>query len=571
MGDKLPGPQLVEAARKGTLNLDDLVGNPTLKPIHVSAILGTIIGQVQGHFSEALTSASSRMDAVVQRTGYRGFVPDTSIRSVTSPGSPDQTASEILYSLVITHHGGITLAPEKIEQIVNDYVSSKLSDEHMAAILGAVMVRGMRPGEIVSYTKAIWQSGKTLDFSDLRAKGYTMVDKHSTGGLADSVSLVLAPLVAAACPMLRIPMMSGRGLGHTGGTLDKLETIPGYRVQLTEDQIKRQLADIGVAIFAQTPELAPADGKIYALRDAVNCVAETGLIVGSILGKKLAEGTDVLVMDTKTGSGAFLVEYAVAKQFAQTMCDVGTANGLRTSAFITNMDQPLGHCAGNKLEVIEAIEFLTGHWKRFGTDPKPRFMQIVYRLAQEMITLADPTSTETTTLQDMIGDGRGPGRIGRAYEKFLAMVEAQGGDRKYVERISIEITNGSLSNYARIGGDGAMERIKRLIAPEGNLVGYYVYPKENGYLQGMRLTDIGEAIRALGAGRYAPTDTVNPDVGAIFTANIGDEVRQGTPLALVLHDGKTGSPEAFDGYFTIDKEPVEPPKLIRERVMAKAA
>jgi len=557
MADKLPGPQLVEAARKGTLNLDDLVDNPTVAPIHVAAILGTDMAK------RGLSGADTEFAAALAaRTGYTGFVPGQDY----DPVSSNWFISEVLSA---KSHGD-ALSPEQIKNIVGYYVTSAISDEHMAAFLGAVMVKGMKLEEIVPYTQAMADSGKRLDFSELRERGITLVDKHSTGGIADGVSLVLAPLVAATDPRLAVPMMSGRGLGHTGGTLDKLEAIPGFRTQLTEAEIQQQLRDIGLTIFAPTPDLAPADGRIYRLRDAVNCIAEDGLVVGSILSKKLAEGTQVLVMDTKTGSGAFFADYAVARNFAQTMCDVGTGSGLRTAAFITDMNEPLGRYAGNKLEVIEAVELLQWYrYSRYGIRQDSRFMEVVYRLAQEMITLADPTSTAATRLPEMMGYYTNGGEDTQAYKKFADMVEAQGGKRSYLELLLGRMRREGISDsLLLLAHEGNLDAIKRILAPEGNLEMYVVRAQRDGYLASMQLTQIGEAIRALGAGRYKPTDTVNPDVGAIFLPHLSSRVKKGDTLAFVLHDGKTGSPEAFDGYFTIADAPPKVERVIKERVAA---
>lgn len=571
----MTGPALVEATRTLRGSPESLVEKikeshraGMLEDVHISAILGTALEVLHDGMSVVGNSIKYMRfrQEVLGATGYQGFSFEAPSSDSSSPSSSSLDPTSVLLALKV--NSSFDLDPKslndrdmvlatRLRDIVRDYLdpASPVSDTHMAALLAVIMMKGMNRKETVALTEAMWKSGETLDFSSLKQEGYIGVDKHSTGGIGDGVSLVLAPLVAAAHPKVYVPMMSGRGLGHTGGTLDKLESIPGFRVNLSPEEIVTLMKQTRAGIFAQAPTLAPADGKLYALRDATNCVANDGLIVGSILSKKLAEGTDVLMMDTKTGAGAFLSEYETAKRFAQTMCDVGAANGLRTNAFITDMNQPLGRYAGNKLEVIEALEHLLGHRQN------SRFMQVTYCLAQEMLYLADPTFSSAALPSVILED--------HAFEKFAEMVQAQGGTEDYVSRLRAEIvTGGSLYDQLWERSLSWQETfLKRILKPEGGLKVYPVVAEKAGFIGGMRLTEMGEAIRALGAGRYKPTDTVNPDVGVIYFVELGDRVGRGQTLALVLHDGKNGEPESFGEYFTLETEVVAPPKLIKEMIV----
>lgn len=531
------GPQLIEELRRGTFNLDDLVGNTALEGFHIAALLGTAaVTMNNGDYA-------SFREGVVTRTNYTGFLSHAN-HSSTRVGR-----------LIAQKKEGNIWERQDIIDLVNDYVAQTVSDEQMAAVLATIMAKGMQTNEIVALTEAMWKSGHTLDFSELKERGMIGVDKHSTGGLADGVSLVLAPLVAAVEPTIYVPMMSGRGLGHTGGTLDKLESIPGMRVTLSEEEIQEAMRRTRVAIFAQTPAIAPADGLLYRLRDATNCVANIGLIVGSILSKKLGEGTDVLVMDTKTGNGAFLSDLDHARRFARLMCDVGTKNGLRVHGFITDMNQPLGNYVGNRLEVIETVEYLNG------LGPSSRFMNVVYTLAQRMISLANNGQRDVSEveLKRAIRDGS-------AYTKFVEMVQYQGGDVAYIQRIADAVKrDGCLVDAVE---NGVMSRVTQLLSPDRPIEYYVINAKQEGRVTGMDVTALGEAVRGLGAGRYKPTDIVNPHVGMILTARLGRVVHIGDPLAVVVHDGSTGDPDDFRRYFTVADDPsYRPPPLIKETVM----
>lgn len=532
------GPELIEEMRKnGTINLDDLAGNSNVSDVHVAAMLGT-----------AVVIMRSPSDAISLLTDIVSRRPDYDHLRLPGEGIMD---GYILGSLMAKRSGRAW--PEaQINKIVSDFVSGELTDTHIAALLAAIMVKGLSTDETVALTKAMTNTGDRLSFPSLDAKGLVAVDKHSTGGIGDGTSLVLAPLVAAACPEAYLPMMSGRGLGHTGGTLDKLESIPGFRVRLSQPELEAILAETHVAIFGQTDSIAPADGKIYALRDATNCVANDGLIVASILSKKIAEGTKVLVMDAKYGAGAFLAKEAVCRNFAQLICDVGKAAGLTMAAVMTNMDEPLGSYAGNKLEVVYAVEALNGF--HHGS----RFMAVAYYLTHALLGLAG--KEETVAAGDAIGRGG-------AYARFRAMVTAQGGNASYLD--SFEPAQNGGFTLRDLAQQRRTDAILRRLKPEWQLHPCYIVADKPGYVYAMELTKIGETIRALGAGRYKKEETVNPDVGVIFTAGLGDYVHQGEVLALVLHDEHKGHPDEIEKYITISSEQPKINQLVKERIEAR--
>lgn len=546
------GGPLVEAVRAGNWSMNDIIGNPHLADIHVAAILGTLFAR------EKNDSYYLHSGQILSATTYNKFC----LGFVNTPQGKN------LQNMLDAKKEDQEIAANDLKDFVAEYVAGTVDDTMMATMIATIMVSKMTTNEIVALTQATHQSGDTLDFSEMREQGYVMVDKHSTGGIGDLVSLVLAPVVVASHPNAVVPMMSGRGLGHTGGTLDKLEAIPGYRVDLEEREIQQIMRTHRVAIFGQTPRLAPLDKKMYDLRNLINCIASNALIVPSILGKKLAEGIDGLVMDTKTGSGAFLSEYAWAKEFAQLMCDVGQGSGLQTTAFITDMNQPLGLYAGNKLEIHAAVEALV----RQGSD---RLMQVVYRLAKEMGKMVDhPSSESHKGIASRKSHSKLQGDADDPYLMFRNMVKAQGGDPAYIDAIAENITKrerrGTLFDLARQYAANPNEIRKELLyrlQPEGKLYFTPVAAERDGYLAAMDVTAMGESIRALGAGKYASTDVINPDVGVIYLKELGDRVTAGQHLALILHDGKKGKPEEFGSHYTISDEKPVVPNLIKERVV----
>jgi pyrimidine-nucleoside phosphorylase len=381
--------------------------------------------------------------------------------------------------------------------LMNAYAANHIPDYQMAALAMAIFIRGLDREETSALTEAMLRSGATLDLSSMRKP---RVDKHSTGGVGDKVSLILAPLVAACG--VAVPMMSGRGLGHTGGTLDKLESIAGFRTDLTLEQAKAQVEKLGCALIGQTGEIAPADRKLYALRDATATVESIPLISASIMSKKLAEGLTGLVLDVKRGSGAFLPELERGLDLARAMIELGADHGCPTVALITAMDRPLGRACGNALEVEESMLALRG-------EGPPDLMEVTYALGAEMLVLggvAADIDAARRELEKAIGTGR-------AAEKMQAIIEAQGGNPGVVD-------------------DPA-------VLPQASHVELFPAPRR-GFVAKVEPRTIGRGIIALGGGRTKIEDRVDPSVGFVITAKPGDWVEAGEPLATVFASDRSG-------------------------------
>jgi pyrimidine-nucleoside phosphorylase len=355
----------------------------------------------------------------------------------------------------------------------------------------AVLFRGLEPEELAALTDAMLDSGDRLRFDGFPVP---RADKHSTGGVGDKVSLLLAPMVASCG--VAVPMMSGRGLGHTGGTLDKLESIPGMRTGLSLTDARAQVERIGCAMLGQTPEIAPADRKLYALRDVTGTVESIPLIAASIMSKKLAEGLNGLVLDVKTGSGAFIPDPARAIELASTMIGLGEAHGCPTVALLTAMDRPLGRACGHTLEVEEALEGLQGR------GPED-LMEVTYALAGEMLLLVGAAKDRADARRRLEGSVHS----GKALETFGRVIEAQGGDRSVVD-------------------DPA-------ILPQAGAVEVYRAPR-NGVVTAVEPRRIGRAILELGGGRVRIEDRIDPAVGFVITVKPGDQVYSGDPIASVF-------------------------------------
>ncbi len=393
--------------------------------------------------------------------------------------------------VIFKKRDGGSLSREEISFFVSGVTAGTLPDYQAAALLMAVVLRGMTAEETAWLTDAMVHSGVRVDLSDIPG---VKVDKHSTGGVGDKTSLVLAPL-AAACGV-PIPMMSGRGLGHTGGTLDKLESIPGFRVNLSLDEMKEALGRVGCAMIGQTAEIAPADRKLYALRDVTGTVESIPLISASIMSKKIAEGIDALILDVKTGRGAFMKTEADSRRLAESLVAIGTASGVKTEAIITRMDAPLGRAVGNALEVIECLEVLNG---RGPAD----LVDLSVALAARMLVLgrvaADPSDAERK-VRAAVASGAG-------LERFRRIIEQQGGDPHVVD------------DYGRLPA-----------APERQVV---TAPRA-GFLASLDAELIGRASVVLGAGRDRVDDLIDPAVGIVVIAKPGDELRAGDAV-LELH------------------------------------
>ncbi|OLC95675.1 MAG: thymidine phosphorylase [Gemmatimonadetes bacterium 13_1_40CM_3_70_6] len=386
--------------------------------------------------------------------------------------------------------GGV-LTPAEWRELIAAYTAGAVPDYQMSALLMAVLWRGLERAELGALTDAMLSSGDRLAFD-----GWPVprVDKHSTGGVGDKVSLVLAPLVAACG--VAVPMMSGRGLGHTGGTLDKLEAIPGFRTGLSLAEAKAQVLKLHCAMLGQTPEIAPADKQLYALRDVSGTVAAIPLIAASIMSKKLAEGLTGLVLDVKHGGGAFLPPTETALELARTMIALGADRGCPTVALLTAMDRPLGRACGNALETEEAIQTLLG-------EGPADLLEVTYALGVEMLLLAGVEKTAAKArkrLDETL-------RSGRAAEKLQQVIEAQGGNPKIVEDPSG--------------------------LPQAQAVEIYK-AKETGVVTRVEPRTIGRAIIALGGGRQKVEDTVDHSVGFVITVKPGDKVLAGEPIASVF-------------------------------------
>ncbi|HET7599410.1 MAG TPA: thymidine phosphorylase [Gemmatimonadales bacterium] len=386
---------------------------------------------------------------------------------------------------------GEPLTAAEWRALLTDYVAGRVPDYQMAALLMAVVFRGLTPAEIAAVTDAMLESGDRLRFDGLPRP---VVDKHSTGGVGDKVSLVLAPLVASCG--VAVPMMSGRGLGHTGGTTDKLEAIPGFRTDLSLREAEAQVRRVGCAMFTQTPEIAPADRMVYALRDATATAESLPLVAASIMSKKLAEGLDALVLDVKAGSGALVPEVAGALELASTMVTIGETRGCRVVALVTAMDRPLGRACGNALELEEALQALAG-------EGPADLMEVTYALGAEMLLLAgvarDPAGARGR-LEAAVGSGE-------AVDLFRRVIEAQGG------------------NPAVVDDPG--------ILPQANEVEVFRAPVA-GMVARVEPRAIGDAIVAMGGGRRVVGDVVDPSVGFVITVKPGDCVERGQPIASVF-------------------------------------
>jgi len=368
------------------------------------------------------------------------------------------------------------LSDEQIDWVVDAYTRGAVADEQMAALAMAILLNGMDRAETARWTQAMIDSGDRLDLSGV---GRPLADKHSTGGVGDKITLPLAPLVATCGAA--VPQLSGRGLGHTGGTLDKLESIPGWRAELSDDQIVAQLRSVGAVICATTPRLAPADRKLYALRDVTGTVESVPLIASSIMSKKLAEGTDALVLDVKAGSGAFMKTLDDARRLAEALVGIGAEHGLRTTALLTGMSTPLGRAVGNAVEVAESVEVLRG-------GGPADVVELTVALAREMLSLAGI-------------DGPDPSAMlasGAAYETWCRMIAAQGGDPE-----------APLPAAAHV---------------------HLVEADRDGTLQRLDAYAVGVAAWRLGAGRGRKEDPVQHAAGVICHAKPGDVVERGQPV-----------------------------------------
>lgn len=411
----------------------------------------------------------------------------------------------------------------ELQFIVEGASDGSIEDYHLSAWLMAVYFRGMTPAETATLTRAMCMSGARLDLTHITGP---KVDKHSTGGVGDKVSIVLAPIVASCG--IAVPMISGRGLGHTGGTVDKLESIPGFVAEMSLDRIAAQVADIGIALAAQTPELVPADRRMYALRDVTASVESLPLITASILSKKLAEGIDSLVMDVKTGRGAFMREIDDARALAASIKSVAETNGVRCTTMITSMDAPLGRRIGNWLEVCESVRMLRGE------EEPPVLTEVTLALAAECIVAGGRASNA----EEGVAIARDAIASGRAWQKFIEVVRRQGGD---------------------------IDAVERAHEPSPTEV---VLSDSAGYVTSIDPLRLGLLGIDLGAGRRTLDDVIAPQAGIMLYKHVGDHVERGEPICGVVEarPGIKADPEVLRSCFTIAASAASPASSINETI-----
>ena len=427
-----------------------------------------------------------------------------------------------MYDLIEKKKCAGELSDCEIREMIDGYTKGDIPDYQMSAFLMAVCFNGLSERETTTLTLAMRDSGDCMDLSAIPG---IKTDKHSTGGVGDKTTLTLAPLVAS----LGVPVakLSGRGLGHTGGTIDKLECFPGLQTALPEDQFIRQVSRIGLAVSGQSAELAPADKKLYALRDTTATVDQMSLIASSIMSKKLASGADAIVLDVKTGSGAFMKKESDARLLAQTMVTIGRNCGKKMAALITNMDQPLGTCVGNTLEVIEAVNGLMG-------EGPSDFMELVFALGDRMLRLGEKSSSRDESFEMMNQSIR----KGRALQKFKEMLKAQGADPSFADH------------------------------PDSLLHAAYIEPvfsPSDGYVSRIDAETVGRCDVLLGGGREFIGDTIDLSVGIRLNKKVSDSVSRGDEIAVLYANDKKRLSQAKNllcEAYSFSREPVDPPRMI---------
>jgi len=428
--------------------------------------------------------------------------------------------------LIQRKRDGGELDSGEISYLVEGYTRGEIPDYQMSAFLMAVFFAGMTDREVSTMTDCMIRSGDTVDLSGVKG---VKVDKHSTGGVGDKTSLIVAPLAAAAGVV--VPMISGRALGHTGGTLDKLESIPGFRTDLTVEQAQAQLTELGLVFMGQSDRVAPADGKLYSLRDVTATVESTALIASSIMSKKLAEGLDALVLDVKVGSGAFIKKQVDARRLAQMMVGIGRRVDKRVQALITDMNQPLGYAVGNALEVMEVSQTLMNQGP-------PDLTRLSLELTARMIFLAKITPTLDDARQlaeNKLVDGSG-------YRKFKQVIQAQGGNPQALDKFEL------LPNATGM---------REITSPR------------SGYVSAIEAEDVGRASTLMGAGRDRKDDRIDPAVGVILEVKVGEKVDAGAVLCRLYYTSEERVEEAaelVEGAFRVSSQKAEDRELILEVV-----
>lgn len=440
------------------------------------------------------------------------------------------------YDLIMKKRDGMKLSVEEINYLVNHYTQGDLPDYQMSAFLMAVYFQGMDYEETKNLTMAMADSGQRLDLSAIKGM---KIDKHSTGGVGDKTSLIIGPILAS----LGVPVakMSGRGLGHTGGTIDKLEGIPGFQTSISKEQFISQVNEIGLAIAGQTANLAPADKKIYALRDVTATVDNISLIAASIMSKKLAAGADGIVLDVKCGTGAFMKNMEDARKLAKTMVAIGTKSGKKTVAVITDMNEPLGNYVGNILEVKEAVACLKGKGEA-------RLVEVSKALACQMLMMsgmADEEQEAVLLVNDAI-------KSGRALQKFKDFVRAQGGDNKYIDDVSL-FPEASVKEV--IYGKDLLD-----------------FHQEKGYLMSCNTQEVGMASLLLGGGRETKESEIDLTVGLKLKKHLGDFIQREDEVAILYGNHKDKvelAKQRFISAYQVSKEKVTPLPVIYEIITEK--
>lgn len=442
------------------------------------------------------------------------------------------------YDIIKKKRDGQALTKDELAFLVGGSLTGGVPDHQMSAFLMAVYFRGMTDEETIALTEVMLGTGARLDLSDVQG---VKIDKHSTGGVGDKVSMILAPL--AASMGIKVPMIAGRGLGHTGGTIDKLESIPGFRTDISVEEFKRNLSEIGLSVMAQTPEIAPADAKIYALRDVTATAESIPLIAASIMSKKIAEGADGLLLDVKTGSGALIKERADARRLAELMVKIGNSMGVRTVALLTGMEQPLGRTVGNSLEIKECITALKG---KAADD----LMEVTFNLTAWTLNLMDAVSEECelpkldeNTIRRYKHEAMDFLEKGDAFRKFVELIDAQHGDPETAFKpADLPSAKGIIDIRART----------------------------EGYIRRLDAEAVGTASMLLGAGRKNPGDPIDHAAGIVLNKKIGDFVRSGDPVAILHYNDDSGLKDAEEVFrlgLEIGDRDVARPTLIFEAVM----
>lgn len=428
-----------------------------------------------------------------------------------------------MYDIIMKKRNGFPLTKEEIYYFVDGFTNGTIPDYQASALLMAIYFQHMNYEETLNLTMAMADSGEHLDLSGISG---IKADKHSTGGVGDKTTLVLAPMVAAVG--VKTAKMSGRGLGHTGGTIDKLESFPGFSTTLSQEQFVKNVNDIGLAVTGQTGNITPADKKIYALRDVTGTVDNISLIASSIMSKKLAAGADVIVLDVKTGNGAFMKNIEDATELAKTLVDIGNGAGKKTYAVISEMNEPLGYAIGNSLEVIEAIDTLKGNGPRD-----------LYNLCIELGSLMVAASDQNISLEQAKQILKKTIEDGSAYRKFKEFIESQGGNPSDVDNCHDLIKVNQVLDIKSF---------------------------QSGYIAGIQTENIGNAVMMLGGGRQKKCDSIDHSVGVIIKKKVGEQVKEGESLATVYINNTDNLDTALDlikSSFEFSEDIIKEPELIK--------